>query len=125
MTQDIKLLYVDDEELNRQMFKIHFGNDFEVYTVEDGEKGLEALETIDGIIVVISDMKMPKMNGVEFVKIAKERFPQKKFYILTGFEITAEIREALESGLIVKFFNKPFNINEITESIQEVLANDL
>lgn len=122
MNEEIKLLYVDDEDINRRLFKIHFGSTYEVHTAEDGMQGLDALEKIEGIVIVISDMKMPGMNGVEFVTKAKERFPQKKFYILTGFEITPEIEEALSSGLIVQFFNKPFDISEINNSIIKVLA---
>jgi len=120
MIENIKLLYVDDEEINRQLFKIHFANKYEIFIAEDGRQGLEVLENQDGIIIVISDMKMPYMNGIEFVKIAKERFPSKKFYILTGYEITPEIKEALENGLIINYFNKPFDINQINASIKSV-----
>jgi len=64
------------------------------------------------------------MNGIEFIKKAKEKFPDKKFFILTGFEITEEILNALETGLILRYFSKPFNLNEIDSAISEAIGSD-
>jgi len=63
---------------------------------------------------------MPIMTGIEFIKKAKEKYSTIKFYILTGYDITDEIRVALESKLILKYFRKPFNFNEIDNAIQSV-----
>ena len=114
-----KILYVDDELINLQLFKINFRKKYDVLTAIDAKEGLKILEDDHEVLVVVSDMKMPHMNGLEFIKIAKEKCPNIKFYILTGFEITDEIQEALDSGLIIKYFRKPFNINEIDKSIRE------
>lgn len=116
----LQILYVDDEELNLELFKINFSNKYEVFIAENGYSGLEKLQKNPDIIIVLSDMKMPNMNGIEFIKKAKASFPDKKFFILTGFEITKEINDALNKGLIVKYFRKPFNIKEIETSINEV-----
>ncbi|MGV8828186.1 MAG: response regulator [Breznakibacter sp.] len=121
MNNRIKILYVDDEPINLQLFVLNFRKKHQVFTAEDGFKALEVLNREPGIIIVISDMKMPGMNGLEFIKMAKERFPEKKFYILTGYEITPEIQEALRTGLILKYFNKPFNIKEIETTINEAI----
>jgi len=59
------------------------------------------------------------MNGIEFIKLAKSKFSNILFFILTGFEITAEIQGAIDNGLIIKYFSKPFNISEIETSIVE------
>ncbi len=58
------------------------------------------------------------MSGIEFVEKAREKFPNKKYYLLTGFEITPEINSALENGLILKYFRKPFNAKEIENAIE-------
>ncbi|MBP8791391.1 MAG: response regulator [Breznakibacter sp.] len=121
MNNRIKILYVDDEPINLQLFVLNFRKKHQVFTAEDGFKALEVLNREPGIIIVISDMKMPGMNGLEFIKMAKERFPEKKFHILTGYEITPEIQEALRTGLILKYFNKPFNIKEIETTINEAI----
>lgn len=117
-----KILYVDDELINLQLFDINFRNKYEVFTADNGMKGLEILANNIDILVVVSDMKMPNMNGIEFIKTAKSIYPTIKFYILTGFEITQEIQEAITSNLIIKYFMKPFNINEIDASIKEAIG---
>jgi len=119
MNRKPKILYVDDEFINLQLFKINFDNKYEVFTAENGITGLEVLDNNPDIIVVISDMKMPLMNGIEFIKKAKEKYSHIRFYILTGFQITEEIQEALNSKLILKYFSKPFNLNKIDATLQE------
>ncbi len=117
MNKKIKVLYVDDEELNTQLFRLNFQKMHEVLTADDGFNALEVLDRHPDTDIVISDMKMPGMNGVEFIRTAREKFPDKKYYILTGFEITNEIREAINAGLILKYFRKPFNIQEIESAL--------
>jgi response regulator RpfG family c-di-GMP phosphodiesterase len=112
-----KILYVDDEPINLILFEINFRKKYNVLSANNALEGLELLNTQREIKVIISDMKMPEINGIEFIKRAKILFPEKKFYILTGFEITAEIKQAIDSGLILKYFCKPLNIKEIDESI--------
>jgi two-component system, response regulator, stage 0 sporulation protein F len=119
--EKITLLYVDDEPMNLMVFKINFKNTFDVITAESGMEGLEKLSANNQITVAISDMKMPGMNGIEFIQEAKKRFPNISFFILTGFDITEEIAEALHSGLIHKYFRKPFNMNEVEASITNIL----
>jgi len=122
MSDKANILYVDDEFINLQLFEINFRKKYQVTTALDGIKGLEILEANPEILIVVSDMRMPKMNGIEFIKLAKEKFPHKHFFILTGFEITEEIQSALQSGLILKYFKKPFNIKEIDSALTEVIA---
>jgi len=124
MSTRVKILYVDDEELNLQLFEINFQKDYEVFIADNGYNGLKILEKNPDTMVIISDMKMPKMNGLEFIKTAKEKFPEKKYFILTGFEITEDISQAIENGLIVKYFRKPFNIKDIKSSINQVINLD-
>ena len=122
MSEKTKILYVDDESINLQLFEINFRKKYQVVTALDGIKGLEILEANPEILIVVSDMRMPKMNGIEFIKRAKEKYPDKRFFILTGFEITEEIQSALQSGLILRYFKKPFNIKEIDLALAEVIA---
>jgi YesN/AraC family two-component response regulator len=64
-------------------------------------------------------MKMPGMSGLAFIRAAREKFPKKQYYLLTGFEIGPEIQAAIESGLILKCFQKPFNLQEIEDCINK------
>ena len=120
MSEKIKIVYIDDEEMNATLFRINFSRKYDVYTGCSGFDGLKILESHPDTKVIISDMKMPEMNGIEFIKKAKALYPDKKFYILTGFEITEEIQNALVAGLINKYFRKPFNQEEIETAINGV-----
>ena len=121
MDEKITILYVDDESVNLKLFEINFKKIFNVLTAESGAEGLEQLKVNPHTIVVISDMKMPGMNGIDFIRLAKKDFPHIRFFILTGFDITEEIADALNERLIHKYFRKPFNMKEIEDSILEFL----
>ena len=121
MDEKITILYVDDESVNLKLFEINFKKKFNVLTAESGAEGLEQLKVNPHTIVVISDMKMPGMNGIDFIRLAKKDFPNIFYFILTGFDITEEIADALNERLIHKYFRKPFNMKEIEDSILEFL----
>jgi two-component system, response regulator, stage 0 sporulation protein F len=123
MDNKISLLYVDDEPINLQIFEVNFRKKFHILTSLSGFGGLEILKAHPEISVVISDMKMPEMNGIEFIKQAKQEFPNVVFYILTGFDITEEISEALNQKLINKYFRKPFNMKEIEKAIDDAMGS--
>lgn len=122
MNEKITILYVDDEPINLMIFSINFKNKFNVITALSGEEGLEKLAEESSISVVISDMKMPRMNGIEFIRTAKADFPNVIFFILTGYDITSEIAHALNEKLINHYFSKPFNVNEIEKAINDSIA---
>lgn len=75
-----KILYVDDEEFNLMLFEANLDYKYNILTALEGYSGLELLTKNNDIKIVISDMKMPKMNGVEFYKKCKEPFTT--YYIL-------------------------------------------
>ena len=120
MEKQEKILYVDDEELNLHLFATVFKKKFNVITAESGFEGLKKLEENNDICVVISDMKMPEMNGIEFINNAKKKYANLVYFILTGFEITEEIADALNEKLINKYFKKPFNSKEIENTINDI-----
>ena len=119
MSTKKKIIYIDDDEINVELFEINFSRQYEVICGYSGIEGLELLNNNPETAVIISDMKMPGMNGIEFIRKAKTQFPDKKCYLLTGYGITPEIREALDEGLIVSCFSKPFNKKDIEAVIEE------
>lgn len=122
MTNKISLLYVDDENLNLLLFKMNFEKAYTVYSCESGKEALEVLKQNPQIQIVISDMKMPHMDGLEFIRQAHEFAPALHYYILTGFEISDKIQEALDAGMIRKYFQKPFNVKEISQEIESAIS---
>lgn len=117
----VTILYVDDEIINLELFKMTFRNTFDVLIADSGRQGLEIMKKIKTIQVVISDMKMPEMNGIEFIKKASEIYDNISFLILTGFDINDEIKHSLKTGLIKGYFQKPLNRAEITNAIQKAV----
>ncbi len=122
MNTKTKILYVDDEPINLQLFEINFEEKYNVLVAEDGHSGLTVLDNHQDTSVIISDMKMPEMNGVEFVRKAKSKYPAKKYMILTGYDITEDIKEALQSGLILKYLQKPFVVEQIESAIEKCVV---
>ena len=121
MNKKITILYVDDEEINLFIFSKSFGRKYTVITATSGKEGLDKLsDHQDEIIVVISDMRMPGMNGVEFITKAKMIHNHIEYFILTGFESNAEIEAAIENNIVQKFFTKPFDFEEISLTIKNV-----
>lgn len=117
------ILYVDDEEVNLFLFEKIFEHDFKVVTAPSGQEGLEKLEKYSGQIdVVISDMRMPLMNGLEFISEAKGLFPDTSYFILTGYEFNTELEDALEMNLIDKVYKKPFDYDLIKAAVNESVS---
>ncbi len=123
MTKQITILYVDDEDINLFIFERSFRSTYKVLTASSGEQGLKKLEeSSHDIIMVISDMRMPGMDGIEFIRTAKEKFHNIAYYVLTAFNYCEEINKALEEKLIDKFFTKPFDIEVIKAEIARVAS---
>ncbi|MEM9341216.1 MAG: response regulator [Bacteroidota bacterium] len=118
--KETAILYVDDEEPNLILFKALFEKNYEVFTASSGQEALVRLHlSSDRIKAVISDMSMPEMNGVEFIKKARHHHKSIGYFILTGYGNSEEINEALKENIIHKFFTKPFKPEEIQQAIEE------
>lgn len=115
---DINILYVDDEKDNLFVFQANFRRKFEVHTSSSPLDALDQLAlNYQDIQVVISDMRMPHMNGLSFIKKAKEQYSHIAYFLLTGYGYNEEIQEALSSQLIDHCFTKPFDVSEIEKAI--------
>lgn len=114
------LLYVDDEEPNLFLFRITFEDDFHTLTAQSGTKGLKILQETDDIDVVISDMRMPVMNGLEFIEKVKAINPNLPCLILSGYERNLEMVEAIENKTIVEYFMKPFDKTTLSQFLMDL-----
>ncbi|WP_258102527.1 response regulator [Marinoscillum sp. MHG1-6] len=112
-----QILYVDDEVFNLQLFQLTFKNKYEIIVAESGEEGLQILKKNDQIRLIISDMNMPSMNGLEFLSKAKKLDRNIPSVILSGYTKTHQIDDAISSGLIADYFMKPLNRDELDEFI--------
>ncbi len=115
------VLYVDDEPINLKLFTIMFRGVYEIITAESGDKAIDLLESNKEIGAIITDMKMPGMNGLEFVKMAKSVRNELPFFLLSGYGLTPEIEEALDADLIDGYFQKPLKKSKIEEELNKYL----
>ncbi len=116
-----RILYIDDEVINLELLQLTFMNDFEVLIAESAEKGLNLLTLNPDINVLISDLKMPVMNGLDFIKVVKENHPEKVCMLLTGFMESDVMLEGFNKELIFRYLMKPWNKDELKETILEAL----
>ncbi len=125
MEVKIKILYVDDEPRNRLLFHMLIANEhIKVFLANDGNEALKLLDSIPDINMIFSDMQMPLMNGIEFIQKAKEKYPDKKYAIVTCMEKTPEIQQALDSMIICRFLQKPIRRKAIMDTINETILKE-
>ena len=103
-----KVLFVDDEESILKGIKLNLGRVFDVHLANGPHDALQMIEEVGAFPVVVSDMRMPRMDGATLLRTVKEKYPQTQCILLTGhadFEFGGT--EALQSGLLFKILNKP------------------
>jgi two-component system response regulator PilR (NtrC family) len=106
-------LIVDDEEMMRNLLsRILSREGYKIRSAEDGVAALEVLEA-EKINIIISDMKMPRMNGFELLKNVKKKYPDIGVIIMTAYGDTYTVKDALLLGAD-EYITKPFKSYEIT-----------
>jgi len=98
--KDIKLLLVDDQELIRESLQIILNMDPEIEVVGMADNGQTAVDLVDQVKpnVVLMDIHMPKMNGIDATRLIKQRWPELRVIILTTFQEIEHVVEALSLG---------------------------
>ncbi|MDD2897145.1 MAG: response regulator [Desulfuromonadaceae bacterium] len=121
-TEQIKILCVDDERnVLRALERIFLDDDYEIVLAGSGEEGLKIMEESGPFQVVVSDYRMPVMNGVEFLKGVYERWPETVRIVLSGYADASAIVAAINEGHIYRFIPKPWNDDELRVTIQNCL----
>ena len=109
----LKLMVVDDEPDNLDLLYRTFRRDFQVYKADSALSALEVLDQQGEMAVIISDQRMPEMNGTEFLGKTVERFPDTIRILLTGYTDVEDLVEAINSGQVFKYITKPWNPEEL------------
>lgn len=117
--QKLKMLCVDDDESILKGFKLHLGKDFEILTAADGLQGLSLFKDNLDIAIVLSDMRMPEMNGAEMLSLIKEIQPRAQTLLLTGHADFELARDAVNDGGVHKIMSKPTSPGELRTIINE------
>ncbi|MEJ2726229.1 MAG: response regulator [Deltaproteobacteria bacterium] len=119
--QTMKLMLVDDEERFLQTTsKLISRKGYQVVTAASGAEAIEKLLT-ENVHVVILDVKMPGMDGIETLKAIKSRFPMVEVIMLTGHATVETAVEGLKSGA-TDYLMKPTDVGELLQKAEEAFA---
>jgi DNA-binding NarL/FixJ family response regulator len=122
--QIMRIAIVDDKQPNRVSLqeKLSFLKDIEVaFTAANGEDFLQQIKEQKQVIdVVLMDIDMPIMNGIEAVNTGSSLYPQTKFLMLTVFDDDDKIFEAIKAGAI-GYLLKDENVDKIIESLWQIV----
>ena len=113
-----KVLFVDDEAVNLMVAEATLSKYFQIITASSAEKALKILLDDEDLNCVVSDVRMPKMDGLTFIRAALEQRPGLCCFLLSGYHETKEITEAIERQEIKKYFQKPLIKDAIVASIE-------
>lgn len=116
--QKHSILYVDDELVNLNVFKATFRRDYDIFTANSAQEAMEILRQ-QAIDLIISDQRMPKMTGVEFLKWTLTEYPHAIRIILTGFSDTEAIIRAINECDIHRYITKPWDIEEMRLALKK------
>lgn len=116
------LLLVDDHQIIRDGIRFYFEEDEEFVIKDEAENGLEALELLkeNEYDIVLTDINMPKMDGLEFMKSMKENYPDQKVLVLSMYNEAGYINKMIAlgaNGYVLKKSDK----GELVAAIKKVL----
>ncbi|MCM8530657.1 MAG: fused response regulator/phosphatase [Lentisphaeraceae bacterium] len=113
------ILLIDDEPEILYALKLRLGKDFKVFTETNPYDALETLKLNGPFPVVVSDFRMPEMNGLDFLLEANKFCPETSSVLLTGQGEYNTAIEALNSGKIFKYLSKPCDTSEINSVLSD------
>jgi CheY-like chemotaxis protein len=117
------VLYIDDEPLNVKVFVMMFKHEHTVLHAFSGEEALALLASSPvPPDIVICDLCMPGIDGLTTLTRVKKLFPDMPCYLLTGYEITDELREAHRCGTVAGFFPKPSVYEDLAAVLKKACA---
>lgn len=120
-----RVLIVDDEEDMLWMLQRNLDNgipNIETFTAQSGDEALDVLRQND-ITLVITDINMPGMSGLELLTEVSNTYPKSKVIIMTAYPSNAFENKAKKEGA-VQFIEKPFDINEMRKTVEDTLNDD-
>ena len=123
-TDKLKILIVDDSELNRELLAGMLGDEYEIYQVENGKKAIDILEeNREQFKLVLLDINMPVMDGYEVLSIMKRRkWLDKLPVIVISAEISGEsVKKAYELGAS-DYFVRPFNVAIVLRRVRNTIT---
>jgi response regulator RpfG family c-di-GMP phosphodiesterase len=116
-TPKAKVLFVDDEQNVLNGIRRGLRNDFDVHTASSGEEALRLLEDGEAFRVIVSDCRMPNMDGIELLQRCSKVAPLSVRIMLTGNTDQETAVRAVNTGDVFKFVNKPCEVQALRQVV--------
>lgn len=116
-----RILCVDDEPLMLESLQANLRRKYVVFTAPDGKQGLNILKSDGPFAVVLSDMRMPAMNGAEFLTHVRKEAPDTVRLLLTGQTDVAAAIAAVNEGQVFRFLTKPCPPSQLQTAMQSAV----
>jgi two-component system, NarL family, response regulator LiaR len=125
MPTAIRVVLVDDHSIVRDGVRVYLSTQADLVIVGEAGSGDEAMQVVQATIpdVVVMDLRMPGMGGVEATRQIRQRSPQTQVVILTSFHDDADLFPALEAGAIA-YLLKSVRPHEVAAAIRAVARNE-
>lgn len=117
----LKILVVDDEPDNLDLLYRTFHREYKVLRAESGPAALELLASSGEVAVIISDQRMPKMSGTEFLSLTAAQYPDVIRIILTGYTDVEDLVEAINAGKVFKYVTKPWDAESLRALVRQAV----
>lgn len=115
-----RILLVDDEvQILKALSRAFFDTEYDIYTAQSGEEALEILENTE-VNLVISDMKMPFMDGYELLSKIKQKYPKTIRIILSGYTEEKTIIKAIIKNIAKVYIFKPWNNDDLIHCVEQL-----
>jgi two-component system, chemotaxis family, chemotaxis protein CheY len=123
-----RVLIVDDEEIVRKVLRGMLTDaGYEVVEAENGSEGIEKIGSGDNplmVDVIVCDIRMPKINGVEAIAFFRQQYPSVPIIVLTGFPDTKMATELLTQG-VNDYLVKPVDREKLLSAVKGAMAQRL
>jgi two-component system response regulator HydG len=119
MSKNARLLIVDDKESMLKMLSTMLGDEYQVETCGSGRKAIESFRR-NPADLVLTDIRMPDMDGMEVLKTVKQELPRTEVILMTAFATVSQAVEAVKAGAY-NYLTKPFESDELHIAIEKAL----
>ena len=113
-----RILFVDDDSNILDGYKRQLRRQFNIFTAEGGEMGLEEIKNNGPFAVIVSDLKMPGMDGNQFLAYVKDIAPESTRILLTGYADLRSAIDAINNGRIFRLLTKPCDKIDLIQTLE-------
>ena len=117
-----RVLFVDDEPRVLEIIRLNFARYYDVHTAEGGQEALDLIsESPDPFSVIVTDMRMPGMNGADLLSRVRSLSPNTVRLVLTGYTDMDTALSAVHNGYVFRFLQKPCSPRELKNAVDDAI----